>query len=286
MRQLPISVIILTKNCKTTIQECVESVLQNNPQEIIVVDGNSSDGTVEIVRRYTDRIYGDEGRGICYARQLGAEMASGEYIFYADSDVVLLPDTLEEMLAELTAKGYGGMTARTVIKGGTGYLGWALARYKNVVSPERAGEKKATIPMKATIFPRELVLKYKVDLSTPNWDDASISLHLIEAGHRLGVSSSYVYHYQHRADAKSLGAYGSGVATAESFLSYIKSPRVLVKYTLLRGLGQPVQGMLVSLAKGEPRLIPYFVYAFLAKTAGFVSGLLRALFSSLRRNKD
>ena len=62
MGVLPISVIVPAKNAESTIEECLISVQRNNPAEIIVVDGNSSDRTVEIARRYTEEIYSDEGR--------------------------------------------------------------------------------------------------------------------------------------------------------------------------------------------------------------------------------
>lgn len=280
-----ISVIVLTKNSETTIQDCLESVSQNNPEEIIVVDGYSTDRTLDVVKQYTNKIYFDEGKGLCYARQLGAEMATEEYIFYVDSGVILPPNTLETMLAELKTKGYGAMTARYKIIGAAGYLGWAAARYRNVINPIRPGEKKATIPMRATIFPRELVLKYKFDLSTPNWDDASISHNLLKAGYKLAVSPTCVYFY-HPSGRKGRGVYWGGIALAESFLKYKKSPKLLIRYTLLRGPGGPIQGLVLSIARGELRLIPYFVYVLLGQTAGFISGLFSALLGAFRRAKS
>ena len=285
MENLPISVIILTKDSKATIQECIEAVCQNSPEEIIVVDGCSSDGTMDIVKQYTSRIYYDEGKGLCYARQLGAEMAAEEYIFYADSGVVLPPNTLRTMLDEIKMKGYGALTARYRIKGATGYLGWASSRYKTAINPESPGERKATIPMRATIFPRELVLKYGFDLSTPNWDDASISYNLLKAGYKLAVSQTCVYFY-HPWGRKGRGVYWGGVALAESFLKYKKSPTLLMRYTLLRGLGSPIRGLAMSLAKGDLRLIPYFVYVSLGQATGFISGLFSALLASLRGTKN
>jgi len=279
------SVVILTKNSEATIRDCLGSVSQNNPQEIIIVDGYSTDKTMDIVKKYTSKIYFDENKGICHARQLGAEMATEEYIFYVDSDVILPPNTVETMLTQLKMKGYGAITARTILRGGSGYLTWAYTRYRNVVNPERPGEKKATIPMKATIFPQELVLKYQFDLSTPNWDDASMSHRLIENGHKIAVSSAHIYHC-YSPDRKHRGAYWVGVATAESFLKYKKSPALVIKYTLLRGLGSPIQGLLLSIAKGEPRLIPCFIYIFLVQAAGFVSRLLSALLGKFRWAKS
>lgn len=123
-----ISAVILTKNSEATIRDCLELVSQNNPQEIIVVDGYSSDKTTDIVKEYTDRIYFDEGKGICYARQLGAEVATEEYIFYVDSDVVLPPNIMETILTQLKMKGYGAITAQTILRGGSSYPTWAYTR--------------------------------------------------------------------------------------------------------------------------------------------------------------
>ena len=56
---MPISVIIAAKNAESTIEECLDSVRRNNPAEIIVVDGNSSDKTVKIAAAII-RVLGDE----------------------------------------------------------------------------------------------------------------------------------------------------------------------------------------------------------------------------------
>ncbi len=275
-----VSVVVLTKNSEATTRECLASVSQNNPEEIVIVDGNSTDGTLAIVKEYTDKIYDDEGKGLCYARQLGAEMATEEYIFYVDSDVILPQNTLDAMLTELRKNGYGALTARALTRGGTGYFGWAARRYKNVVNPDRPGVKRATIPMKATIIPRELVLKYGFDLSTPNSDDTSISQRLIDNGHKIAVSGTPVYHLW--VPGVKRGGYCVGVATAESFLKHIKSPTWVIRYTLLRGLGSPLWGMVQSVAKGELRLVPYHACAFLVLVAYFTKGLLSNLLSRLR----
>jgi len=277
-----VSVVILTKNSESTIWECLGSVSLNKPDEIIIVDGNSGDGTLDIVREYTNKVYYDEGKGLCYARQLSAEMASEEYVCYVDSDVILEPDTIQALLAELRQNGYGALTARTLIRGGTGYFGWAARRYKNDINPDIPGVKKATIPMRATLIPRELVLKFGFDLSTPSRDDSSISQNLIENGYKIAVSESHVYHI-YGADRKHRGAYWVGVALAETFLKHKKSPGLVVKYTFLAGLCSPFMGMVLSVSKGELRLIPSFIYIFSVQATGFTSKLLDVFLGKLKK---
>jgi len=52
---IPISVIVLTKNEQACISECLDSVKWAD--EIIVVDDESTDRTIEMVRRYTDKVF-------------------------------------------------------------------------------------------------------------------------------------------------------------------------------------------------------------------------------------
>ena len=50
-----LSVVIITKNEQANIKDCLESVKWAD--EIVIVDDNSSDNTIEIAQRYTDRIF-------------------------------------------------------------------------------------------------------------------------------------------------------------------------------------------------------------------------------------
>ncbi len=86
---IPISVCIITKNEAGNLQKCLES-LQSYPFEIVVVDTGSTDNTVEIARRYTDRIYEFQWiDDFAAARNFAAGCASHELLFPIDSDEVL-----------------------------------------------------------------------------------------------------------------------------------------------------------------------------------------------------
>ena len=101
------------KNAQSTIKETVESVLAQDYQpdlvETIVVDGNSSDATLSIIRnlmlhaRTTCRIYSDDSRGLGYARQTVVNNARGRYIVFVDSDVVIRKDFLRRQIEFMDA---------------------------------------------------------------------------------------------------------------------------------------------------------------------------------------
>ncbi|UCF58284.1 MAG: glycosyltransferase [Candidatus Bathyarchaeota archaeon] len=66
--------------------------------EIIVVDGGSKDKTVEIAKRFTDKVYVLRKRGIARARNYGAERACGDVLVFLDADVVTTTDFVEKVL--------------------------------------------------------------------------------------------------------------------------------------------------------------------------------------------
>ncbi len=83
-----VSVILLTKNSASTVQKSIESIFQQTrqPDEVVVVDGDSGDDTLEIVKKYPVKLVTEPGLGFGYARNLGVKNASGDILFFLDSD--------------------------------------------------------------------------------------------------------------------------------------------------------------------------------------------------------
>lgn len=102
-QKIPCSVEILTRNSGKTLQRCLESV--KDFAEIIVLDGNSADQTLEIARSYGCKIYKQyetDEPGIIikdYAevRNKGLKLASYDWFLYVDSDEYLSPEVVEEI---------------------------------------------------------------------------------------------------------------------------------------------------------------------------------------------
>jgi len=94
-----ISVIIPTFNSAPVIGRALESVFSGHrvPEEVIVVDGWSSDGTLEQVRSYPVIVVMNPKVHAAAARNLGIENSSGEVIAFTDSDCVPQPDWLERI---------------------------------------------------------------------------------------------------------------------------------------------------------------------------------------------
>tara|TARA_B100001063_G_scaffold240727_1_gene266337 strand:+ start:199 stop:954 length:756 start_codon:yes stop_codon:yes gene_type:complete len=86
-----ISVITVVLNNKNTIEETINSVLnQKYPNlEYIIIDGGSTDGTLEIINKYKEQIYyfkSEKDLGIYDAFNKGLKIASGDLIGFINSD--------------------------------------------------------------------------------------------------------------------------------------------------------------------------------------------------------
>ena len=100
-----ISVIIPVYNRSTLINRAIKSVMEQTitPDEIIVIDDGSTDGTGNIVKnRYPDVILlKQKNRGVSCARNNGINNAKGTWLALLDSDDEWLPEKLEKQLLGL-----------------------------------------------------------------------------------------------------------------------------------------------------------------------------------------
>jgi glycosyltransferase involved in cell wall biosynthesis len=105
-----VSVITIVRNDSKGLTRTLESVFAQEAglYESIVVDGASTDGTVDVIRGYEKNIskwVSEADRGIYDAMNKGAAMASGEWIVYMNAgDVFRSPDVLANLLPELTGE--------------------------------------------------------------------------------------------------------------------------------------------------------------------------------------
>jgi glycosyltransferase involved in cell wall biosynthesis len=93
---IKLSVVIATKNEETNIQKCLESVKWAD--EIVIVDDISIDRTVEICRKYTEKVFiNDSGGSFHKNKNLGIEKATGEWILSLDADEIIPIELSEEI---------------------------------------------------------------------------------------------------------------------------------------------------------------------------------------------
>lgn len=90
-----ISAVIIAGAEEKNIAECLESVRWAD--EIVVVNSGSKDRTVEIARKYTDRVFVKEWEGYAAQKQFSVDKARNEWVLSIDADERVSPELREEI---------------------------------------------------------------------------------------------------------------------------------------------------------------------------------------------
>lgn len=85
-----ISIITISYNAAATIEQTILSAIEQvyDNTEYIIIDGGSTDGTVDIINKYEDRIaywVSEPDKGIYDAMNKGIDIATGEYLFFLNA---------------------------------------------------------------------------------------------------------------------------------------------------------------------------------------------------------
>lgn len=151
LKHLPlISIVIPVYNCEDYLEECIDSVInQNYPElEIILVDDGSTDNSGKIcdtyVGKYNDKkrtinVIHKENGGACFARRDGLSLSKADYVAFVDGDDYIDSDFCINLMTDILQNDAEVATSGFVYTStGTGYMDSAEAGLY-------AGEKKETL---------------------------------------------------------------------------------------------------------------------------------------------
>ena len=113
MEKVPVSCVIITKNEEVNIDNCLKSI-HGWADEIVVVDDESSDRTVELAKRYTDKIFYQKMHVEGKHRNWAYAQASNNWIFTLDAD----ERVSEELKSEISQ----------VLSKDTAFVGFSIPR--------------------------------------------------------------------------------------------------------------------------------------------------------------
>ena len=87
---MKLSVITINFNNRDGLRKTIESVVNQtyNDFEYIIIDGGSTDGSVDVIKEYADRIdywVSEPDKGIYNAMNKGIDVAKGEYCIFMNS---------------------------------------------------------------------------------------------------------------------------------------------------------------------------------------------------------
>lgn len=138
---MDLSIIIVNYNTKKLLIDCVTSIIKHTKglkYEIVIVDNNSSDGSVEEiqsskfkVQKYSSKlkiVLNKENKGFGAANNIGLKEAKGNYILFLNSDTLIHNNVLTEMVQWIKANKNVGvvscalMNADGTMQGSGGYF--------------------------------------------------------------------------------------------------------------------------------------------------------------------
>lgn len=99
------TIIIPMYNAEMYIEKTLNCIIAQtySPLQVIIINDGSTDTSLNICKSFQNKmaymeIYSTENRGVSHARNEGLKYAKGDYIFFIDSDDIILPDYIEVMM--------------------------------------------------------------------------------------------------------------------------------------------------------------------------------------------
>jgi len=100
-----ISAVLIVRNEEKNIERCLESIKWVN--EIIIVDQSSTDKTVELAKKYTDKIFITENKLICNPdREYGISKTTNDWILLIEADEVVDENLQKEIISAVNENKY------------------------------------------------------------------------------------------------------------------------------------------------------------------------------------
>ena len=263
---LDLSVIVPVRNAERLIDGCLASIVRSNPREVIVVDGLSTDGTLEIARRYSVEVLSDEGRGLPVARLIGVQAASSRYVALIDADVLLPDQALVRLLEEFEREGYTALQAGLHSVSGPGYWGRAL------VNHHRSGRSKDWFGVVATIIERDALLQHGFDERFVSGEDIELRWRLEQAGAKVGVSRRTVVTHRFAEDTFEF-AREQWLMDGRGLARMVRKHGVRAAWLFGLPLAAAGRGIALSILRLQPKWIPYYLGYMLFNYVGMLGGL-------------
>ena len=261
------TVIVCCRNSEESIKQSLESVLQNRPAEIIVIDGFSNDKTIEIISNLGITHHEGLGRGLTADRQLGIDLSKSSWSFFIDADHILPTNFLSVMKHLIEESDYTLIQSRLEIWNPRGLLNKGENCYYDLVHNLSSGN---IIPAIAPAVFRTDLLKSNQKLAvddgmTATIDDTSWAIKALNLGAKIGIFGPKVAQYHSssfRDYYRKFRWYGIG--DGEFCQAY---PNLRIRHYFHLIIRYPILYPIKALLRGLPVAVPFLVMQ------GFVRGI-------------
>lgn len=167
MCSIKITIITAVYNRVDKIEQCISSVVNQTYDnlEYIVIDGGSTDGTADVIKKYNDKITywcSEPDNGVYDAWNKGIARATGDYINFIGSDDAMYNDKVIERIAPYLKDNIEVLAGNVMVVREDSYFEF-LQSNKHVL--RRDEYKGGCIVTQGTFIKRSLCNKYKFDTS-------------------------------------------------------------------------------------------------------------------------
>lgn len=197
-----ISVIIPLYNKYLAIARTIESVIKQTYKdwELLIIDDGSNDGSDQVAKQYSiDKrvhyIYKSNG-GVSSARNMGIQMAKGEWLLYIDADDYLFPNALGTLL-NLAEKFKVNIAASNFYAELAGKRVPCLYNVKEGIVSNNFRSlffNSFDIRAGATLYKSSLIRQYKFDESLMRYEDAKFEFDILRS-HKVAITRQFTMVY-------------------------------------------------------------------------------------------
>jgi len=263
-----LTAVVPARNAEAMLPGCLAALRRNGVPRVIVVDGCSTDRSWDVAVAHGALVVSDEGRGLPYARTLGARLAATDLVLLVDTDVVFPDGGVAALLREFLEGRYAALQAGQQSVGGPGYWGRALAEH------HRTGWSRCWFGLVATVFDREDLLATGFDEAFDSGEDIELRWRLRASGRRVGVSREVVVQHRFAGDDFAFAK--------DQFLMDGTGLGLMVRRNGIRGLRLAVlpaaaaaRGVVLSSVRGQLGWVRYYAAFVWWNYVGMARGVRR-----------
>ena len=286
---------VCVKNSESTIEKCLRNVInQNFPKkliEVIVVDGNSKDKTVEIARNVISAsgivadFLSDKGEGLGVARQIVLDHAHAEYVIWVDGDVLCSRDFVKNIVAFMDQNPQVCVaTGRYVYPEGACMTLPAslqnLSKYVASIQFVSKKENRGLPPNDACIY-RLRACKQVGGFDkriTGAGEDLDIIIRMMKKGWKISVDKSAMYCAFPREKWGSLWVERSWFGKGSYYVAHkhpdlhIQTPNILLSFII--GCREGLKAYKLTLEREALLFSLYYTFVAAATLHGFIKGYI------------
>lgn len=266
---MKISVVVCVRNEETRLRDCLKSVFENSPDEVILVDGDSVDDTLKVAKEFaTLKIIKSKNSTLPRDRQIGIDASVNELVAMIDADHRLNSSDLKSLLDDLEKFNFDIVQSGLISYMNQGY--WDSAENECWELIQNIPGQRSMIGVAPAIYRKQVFDLVRFDDHiTSTIEDTDLSYRLSKYPDiRIGVGETKIRQY-HFSNFKTYISkflwYGKG--DGEFCRKHPERAPSMIFHLLIR---YPIIHTWSAICKGRPRAIPFLILQGYVRFIGLV----------------